>query len=131
MQRHLQGSCTNPFCEKWHAPECPFYKTKEGLCTPPRDEQPNNKGAVAILRDTRQRGCVSLDMEPPKSSSIFRKRSTILKPIPCVQLTAAVLRHADIWDEEPSRGMICPGSPNQRNPNAPKSEDWSQEETEL
>ena len=26
--------------------------------------------------------------------------------------------------------MICPGDPHQRNPNAPKFEDWSQEETE-
>ena len=26
--------------------------------------------------------------------------------------------------------MICPGEPYQRNPNAPKFEDWSQEETE-
>ena len=27
--------------------------------------------------------------------------------------------------------MICPGDPHQRNPNAPKFEDRSQEETEL
>ena len=27
---HLQGICTNSFCEKWHPPECLFYKTKSG-----------------------------------------------------------------------------------------------------
>ena len=42
----------------------------------------------------------------------------------------AVVRHADIRDQNQSLGMICPGDPHQRNPNAPKFEDRSQEETE-
>ena len=42
----------------------------------------------------------------------------------------AVVRHADIRDQNPSLGMICPGDLHQRNPNAPKFEDRSQEETE-
>ena len=25
-----EGTCTNSFCEKWHPPECLFYKTKSG-----------------------------------------------------------------------------------------------------
>ena len=25
---YLRGTCTNSFCEKWHPPECLFYKTK-------------------------------------------------------------------------------------------------------
>ena len=41
-----------------------------------------------------------------------------------------MLRHANIGDQNPSLGMICPGDPHQRNPNAPKFEDRSQEETE-
>ena len=69
-------------------------------------------------------------MEPPKSSSILRKSSDIRKPIRCVKFTKAVARHANIRDQSPSRGMICPGGPHQRNPNAPKFEDWSEEETE-
>ena len=32
----------------------------------------------------------------------------------------AVVRHADIRDQNRSLGMICPGDPHQRNPNAPK-----------
>ena len=37
--------------------------------------------------------------------------------------------HANIREQNSSPGMICPGDPNQRNPNAPKFEDRSQEET--
>ena len=69
-------------------------------------------------------------MEPPKSSSILRKSSDIRKPIRCVKFTKAVVRHADIRDQNPSLGMTCPGEPKQRSPNAPKFEDRSQEETE-
>ena len=142
---YLKGTCTTPFCEIWHPPECLFYKSEKGCrfgekCSYPHrqvDEQPckkfkknGDKSAVAMLKNTRQLGCVFPDMEPPKSSSILRKSSNILKRIRCVQLTEAVLRHANIRDKNPSLGMICPGDPHQRNPNAPKFEDRSQEETE-
>ena len=83
-----------------------------------------------MLKSTRQLGCVFQDMEPPRSSSILRKSSNTRKPIRCVQFTKAVVRHADIRDQNPSLGMICPGDPHQRSPNAPKFEDRSQEETE-
>ena len=73
--------------------------------------------------------CVFQEMEPPKSSSILRKSSNMLKPIRCVQFTKAVLRHANIRDQKPSLGIFCPGDPHQRNPNAPKFGDRSQEET--
>ena len=69
-------------------------------------------------------------MEPPKSSSVLRKSSDIRKPIRCVKLKKAVVRHADIRDQNHSLGMICPGEPHQRSPNAPKFDDRSQEETE-
>ena len=84
----------------------------------------------AYSSSTRQSGCVFQDMEPPKSSSILWKSSDIRKPIRCVKFTKAVERHADIRDQNPSLGMICPGEPHERNPNAPKFEDRSQEETE-
>ena len=101
------------------------------------DEQPSkrskkndDKSAVAMLKSTRQLGCVFQDMEPPKSSSILRMSSNIRKPIRCVKFTMAIARHADIRDQNPSFGMVCPGEPHQPNPNAPKFEDRSQEETE-
>ena len=80
---------------------CLFYKTENGCkfrdeCSYAHrqvDEQPSKKSkkngdrlAVSMLKNTRQLGCVSQDMEPPKSSSILRKSSNILH----VQLTKAV-----------------------------------------
>ena len=118
-----------------------FYKTREG-CTfgekcsyahrwvdGQRHKRPKTIGdkiGVAMLKDTR----VYQDMEPPRSSSILRQSSNILKPVRCVQFTTAVLRHANIRDQEPSFGIIFPGDPHQRNPNARKYGDRSQEETE-
>ena len=29
-KEHLQGTCTNPSCEKWHFLECLLYKTQTG-----------------------------------------------------------------------------------------------------
>ena len=144
-KEYFKGTCTNPFCEKWHPPECLFYKSKSGCrfgekCSyahrqveeqpSKRSKQNGDKGAVAMLKSTRQLGCVFQDMEPAKSSSILRKSSNIRKPIRCVKFTKPVVRHADIRDQNPSLGMICPCDPHQRNPNAPNFEDRSQEETE-
>ena len=142
---YLKGTCTNSFCEKWHPPECKFYKSKSGCrfgekCshahrqveeqTCKRSKKNGGKNAVAMLKITGQLGCVIQDIEPPKSSSILRKSSDIRKPIRCVKFRKAVVRHADIRDQNPSLGYICPGEPHQRSPNAPKFEDRSQEETE-
>ena len=159
---YLKGTCTNSFCEKWHPPECLFYKTKSGCrfgekCSYAHrqvDEQPSNrskkngdKSAVATLKKhelfdrtarpvvydspkTRQLGCVFHGVEPPKLTSILRKSSDMQKPIQRVKFTKVVARHAKIRDHNPSLGMICPGEPHQRNSNAPKFEDRSQEETE-
>ena len=139
---YLKGTCTAPFCEEWHPPECLFYKSENGCrfgekCSYAHrqvDEQPSkrskkngDKSTVAMLKRTRQLGCVFQDMEPPKSSSILRKSSNMLKPIRCVRFTEAVVRHADIRDQNSSLGMICPGEPHQRSSNAPKFEDRSQE----
>ena len=154
-QDYLKGTCTTPFREEWHPPECLFYKSENGrrfgekcFCAHRQvDEQPSkrsriigDKSAVTMLKknehhhrtgrplmsayssNTRQWGCVSQDMESPKSSSILRKSSDILKPIRCVRFTEAVSRHANIRDQNPSLGMICPGEPHQRNPNATKFE---------
>ena len=62
---YLKGTCTSSFCEKWHLPECLFYKTKSGCkfgekCAYAHrqvDEQPgkrskknDDKSAVAMLK---------------------------------------------------------------------------------
>ena len=78
--------------------------------------------------DARKLGCVFQDMTPPKS--ILWKSTDMRKPIQRVKITKAIARHTQIRDHNPSFGYICPGSPHERSPNAPKFEDRSQEETE-
>ena len=96
-----------------------------------RDTRHEHHGPVVCnSSNTRQLGCVFQDMEPPKLSSILRKSSDMRKPIQRVKFTKAIARHAKIRYHNPSLGMICPGEPHQRSPNAPKFEDRSQEETE-
>ena len=90
---YFKGTCTNPFFEKWHPPECLFYKSENGCkfgdkCSYAHsqvDEQPRkksgengDKSAVAMLKNTRLLGCVFQFMEPPKYSSILRKSSNII-----------------------------------------------------
>ena len=89
---YLKGTCTNSFCEKWHPPECLFYKTKSGCrfgekCSYAhrqvhyRTVRPvvcSKRASQSIVGDssnTRRLGCVLQDMEPPKSSSVSRKSS--------------------------------------------------------
>ena len=62
---YSKGTCNNSFCEKWHPPECLFYKTKSACLFGERcsyahrqvDEQPtkrskknDDKSAVAMLK---------------------------------------------------------------------------------
>ena len=86
-----------------------------------KHEQHHRTGTPVVCKssNTRPLVCIFQDMVPPKSSSILRKNSKIRKPIRCVQLTKAVVRHANIRDQNPSLGLICPGEPHQRSPNAP------------
>ena len=73
---YLKGTCNNSFCEKWHPPECLFYKTTSGCwfgekCSYAHrqvDEKPtkrskknDDKSAVAILKkdDWHERGPVT------------------------------------------------------------------------
>ena len=130
-KNYLKWTCTTPFCEKWHPPECWFYKSESGCkfgdeCSYAHrqvDEQPSrrsqkngNRIAVAFVKNTRHFCCVFQDMEPPKSSSILRKSSTIPKPIRRVRFTKTVMHFADIRDTKLSLGVICPSDPHQRNP---------------
>ena len=63
---YLKGTCNNSFCERWHPPECLFYKSKSGCrfgekCSYAHrqvDEQPStrsknndDKSAVAMLNE--------------------------------------------------------------------------------
>ena len=129
----------------WHPPECQNLKSASGsefgnkcaFANLQVDDQPGkkpkkngDKSAVAILKETRQLGCVFQDIEPPKSSSILRS-TKVLRPTRRVEFSNATLRHANIRKRKgPSLGIICPADPTERSPYAPKTEDRSQDETE-
>ena len=127
----FQNACsTSPRMDADLGENCSYAHRQVDELPSKRSKKNGDKSAVALLKSTRQPGCVFQDMEPPKSSSILRKSSNIRKPIRCVQFTKAVLRHANIRNQKPSPEVSCSGDPHQRNHNAPKFEDRSQEETE-
>ena len=100
------------------------------------EEQPNkrpkkggDKSAVATVKDVRQLGCASQDVEPPESSTITRKGTKILGPIRRVRFSRAVLRPGNIRESKgPSLNEIQVKLPHQRSPYAVKFEDRSQED---
>ena len=95
-----------------------------------RSKKNGDKSAVAKLKITRQLGCVCQDMEPEvfiDFAEEFRHAETNLM---CSILKPCYVMLTFDRDQNPSFGMIYPGDPHQRNPNAPKFEDRSQEETE-
>ena len=85
---YLRGTCNNSFCEKWHPPECLYYKTKSGCpfgekCSFAHrqvDQQPtkrsktnDDKSAVAMLkkgnwqeRESVSNGCHDRTGKPVK-----------------------------------------------------------------
>ena len=84
-----------------------------------------------MLKITRQVGLRSSECGAAEVViDLAEELKHIEKPIRCVRFTRAVVRHANIRDQNPSLGFICPGDPHQRNTNTPKFEDRSQEETE-
>ena len=132
----LKGTCTKLPCDCWHPPECQFNKSVSGCkcgteCSFPHwmvEEHPNkrpkkggDKSAAAIVKDVRQLGCVSQDVEPPESAAISRKGRKVLGPIRQVRFTRAALRQANIrGKEDPSLGKIQVKIPHQRCPHAMK-----------
>ena len=96
---YLKGTCINSFCEKWHPPECLFYKTKSGCkfgekCSYAHrqvDVQPgkrakknDDKSAVAMLkkndwRENVRQPVVNLDKSHERSERPDKNRDHELK----------------------------------------------------
>ena len=109
---YLRGTCNNSFCERWHPPECLFYKNKNGFrfgekCSFAHrqvDAQPtkwsksnNDKSAVAPLKKGgwHERGCVTdrshdRSVKPDKKSDqklgqkSSQRRSSEARQLGCV-----------------------------------------------
>ena len=93
---YLKGTCTNSFCEKWHPPECLFYKTKRGCrfgekCSyahrqvdeqsTKRSKKNDDKSAVAMLkkgdwRENVRQPVVNLDKSHERSGRPDKDRDT-------------------------------------------------------
>ena len=93
---YLKGTCINSFCEKWHPPECLFYKTKSGCrfgekCSfahrrvdgqpSKRSKKNDDKSAVAMLKknelpDRTEQPVVNLDKNHEKSGRPDKNRDT-------------------------------------------------------
>ena len=96
---YLRGTCNNSFCEKWHPPECLFYKTKNGCRVGEKcsyahrqvDEQPSkrskkndDKSAVAMLKkhdwhENVRQPAVNLDTSHDRSGPPDKNRDHELK----------------------------------------------------
>ena len=76
---YLRGTCNNSFCERWHPPECLFYKTKSGCrfgekCSFAHrqvDAQPtkwskSNNDKSAVERESVSDGCHDRTGKPVK-----------------------------------------------------------------
>ena len=126
---HLKGACTNSFYEKWHPPECLFYKAEKGCrfgrkcsCAHHQvDEQPGkrskkngDKSAVATLKKHEQHFRTERPLVYDHSLhdnwvAYYRKSSDIRKPIRCVKFTKAVARTFETeilraeWQEQGAR----------------------------
>ena len=104
---YLGGTCNNSFCEKWHTPECLFYKTKSGCrfgekCSYAHrqvDEQPtkrSKKNDVLLKKgDWQERGpvtdqCHDRSGKPDKRSDkklgqkSSKRRSSDARQLGCV-----------------------------------------------
>ena len=109
---YIKGTCNNSFCEKWHPPECLFYKTRMVAVLgrsahshiKRSDKKLGQNSSKRQLSDARQLGCVFQDMTPPKS--ILRKSTDMPKPVQRVKFTKAITRHTKIRDQNPSLGYI-------------------------
>ena len=98
---YLKGTCNNSFCEKWHPPECLFYKIKSGCrfgekCSYAHrqvDEQPtkrskknDDKSAVAMLKkgDWHERGPVTDQCHKELGRRSSQSRSSNARQLDCV-----------------------------------------------
>ena len=94
---YFKEFCTNSLCEKLHPPEFLWWKSEKGCrfgekCFNAR-RQVDEQGSKRSQNNGENYETIGLRVEPPKSSSMFRKKSDIWKPIRFVQYTKAIARH--------------------------------------
>ena len=142
---HLKGTCANPSCEKWHFPECSFYKSAEGCKFGDKcafahrrvEEQPSKRSkrsdekkcSCSTGRDKEFGLCIS-GRGAAKIIVDFTEELNHAKTNPMCSIHHSSAAQCQTSRPKPSLNKICPGDSHHRSPNAPKFEDRSQEETE-
>ena len=152
---YLTGTCNNSFCEKWHPPECLYYKTKSGCrfgekCSfahrqvdvqpTKRSKTNNDKSAVALLKkgNWQERESVS-DACHDRTGKLGKKSDKKLGQNSSKRLFSDARQLGCVFqDMTPPKSIFRKGSdmpkpigaPHERSANAPKFEDRSQEETD-
>ena len=69
---YLRGTCNNSFCERWHPPECLFYKTKSGC---PFGEE------VLTHRQVDEQCCKKSETNDDKSAVTILKKGKLARMI--------------------------------------------------
>ena len=123
---YLKGTCTNSFSEKWHPPECLFYKTKSGCrfgakCSYAHrqvDEQPtkrskknDDKSAVAMLKkgDWHERGPVT-DQSHDRSGKPGKKGDHKLERGPSKRRSSSARQLGCVFqDMKPPKSILRKG----------------------
>ena len=91
------------------------------------DKKSGVKGSVALLKESKQLGCVSQDSHPSKS---IQRKGRRLGSNHTVKFSKGTWHHIKIREwKGPSRGVIQKCEPHERNPCAPSCEERTQDET--
>ena len=108
---YLKGTCTNSFCEKWHPPECLFYKTKSGCrfgekCSYAHrqvDEQPSKRSkknddtnAVTMLKRNEQHQRTGRPPVLDSFSSNTRQLGCVFQEMEPPKLSSILWKSSDV-----------------------------------
>ena len=108
---YLKGTCTISFCEKWHPPECLFYKTKSGCrfvekCSYAHrqvEEQPSrrskkngDRSAVAILKKHEQHHRTARPVVYDYSSNT-RQLGCVFQDMEPPKSSSILRKSSDMW----------------------------------
>ena len=128
---YLRGTCNNSFCEKWHPPECSFYKSKSGCrfgekCSYAHrqvDEQPSkrskknvDKSAVAMLKKNDwhehvRQPVVNLDKSHDRSGRPDENRDHELKRGPTKRRSSNARQLGCVFqDMKPPKSILRKGT---------------------
>ena len=109
---YLKGTCTNSFCEKWHPPECLFYKSENGC-------RFGEKCSYAHRQDDEQLGKKSQKNDDKSAVAMLKKHESYdgtRRPVVCRSSNTRQLGCVFQDDEPPKLSSILRKSSDTRKP---------------